>query len=231
MFTKFIYLDTNQIQFEVQNISKEIIPLKNRFVDPIAKISFIYVPGGCFNMEDTFVDKNKKKSVHNVHLYGYFIMINPVTRKEWEFVINNNSSYTERYQEVKYKCVTSYNDAQSFIHKLNNMSQVKTYRLPTEAEWLYAKRNAGKTEKLPVVNNYNSLLRWNLLGNNSNKKNPYYEWCEDMFQSNSYKRLIVHSGLNGYSNHDAFRLVCSTRSVIMYESKKQKRNRLWHLDI
>jgi formylglycine-generating enzyme required for sulfatase activity len=68
----------------------------------------------------------------------------PVTQQQWEAVMGNNPSHFKG-DTLPVETV-SWDDAQTFIHKLNHLSGKQRYRLPTEAEWEYACR-AGTTSE------------------------------------------------------------------------------------
>ncbi len=61
-----------------------------------------------------------------------------VTQKQWEAVMGNNPSYFKG-GSLPVETV-SWDDAQTFIQKLNTLTGKKLYRLPTESEWEYACR-------------------------------------------------------------------------------------------
>ena len=203
VYTKSIYLAANQIKFEVQNISKKIFPSKNSFIDPITKMEFIYIPGGCFKMGDTFDDgESNEKPVHDVHLYGFFMGKYPVTQGQWDIVMNNNPSHLKKGKNYPVEKV-SWNDAKSFIQKLNHRSKGNIFRLPTEAEWEYAARSGGKNEKYAGGQNIEEVAWYE---NNSNgstqivgQKSPnglglhdmsgnVWEWCEDKYFDKAYSK-------------------------------------------
>jgi len=210
IFTESIQLDVDKIHFEIQNISKDIIPLKNTFIDPVTKMEFVYVRGGCFKMGDTSENANKKP-VDDVNLYGFFMGKHPVTQGQWEIVMHNNPSHFQKGKNYPVENI-SWNDTQVFIQKLNNLSKGNTYRLPTEAEWEYAARSGGKNEKYAGGQNIENLAWYK---NNSNvsthevgQKFPntlglhdlsgnVWEWCADFYQDSGLRVLRGGSWRSG----------------------------------
>ena len=68
----------------------------------------------------------------------------PVTQQQWEAVMGNNPS---RFKGDSLPVDSvSWDDAQTFIQKLNQLSGKQHYRLPTEEEWEYCCR-AGSTSE------------------------------------------------------------------------------------
>lgn len=118
--------------------------------DPITGMEFVSVPGGCFQMGDTFGDgESDEKPVHEVCVGSFMLGKYEVTQGQWKKVMGNNPSKntswfssTDDYPVEQ----VSWDDAQEFIKKLNHQSG-RNYRLPTEAEWEYAARSGGKKEK------------------------------------------------------------------------------------
>lgn len=163
----------------------------------------VAVDGGTFWMgsadDDSEADDDEKPR-HQVTLSSFSIGQTEVTQELWEAVMGNNPSY-HKGANLPVERV-SWNDSQTFISKLNEMTGQK-FRLPTEAEWEYAARGgkyshgykyAGSndidavawyvsncnSETHPVAQKQaNELGLYDMSGN-------VYEWCQDWYSSNYY---------------------------------------------
>lgn len=182
------------------------------------------IPGGPFQMgspEDDKTAYGDEKSQHKVTVPDFLLGRFPVTQALWKEVVNADSEgFTQQYPDISLDPTpslfegddlpvesVSWVDAQTFIEKLNTLTQSSRpdgyfYRLPTEAEWEYAARggifhiqgcqysggerlkdlgwfgdNSGSITK-PVGQKYpNQLGICDLSGN-------VYEWCEDDWHDN-----------------------------------------------
>ena len=148
-------------------------------------IEMVFVEGGTF-------DINKD---YRVTLSSYYIGKYEVTQAQWKAVMGNNSSKFSG-DNLPVENVNWY-DVQEFIKKLNATTG-KNYRLPTEAEWIFASRggNQSKGYKYSGSNNINEVAWYE---KNSNKKSHTVgtrlpnelgiydmsgnvsEWCSDWF--------------------------------------------------
>jgi formylglycine-generating enzyme required for sulfatase activity len=105
-------------------------------------IELVKIPPGSFMMGSS----NGGPFEQPVHLvtisYSFYMGKYEVTQSQWQSVMGSDPS--------AFYCVNcpvdavTWNDAQGFIRKLNQMNDAYTYRFPTEAEWEYACR-AGTT--------------------------------------------------------------------------------------
>lgn len=105
-------------------------------------IEFAAVPPGRFFMgSDT--DDEQQKPRHMVQITkGFEMATTETTEKQWNTVMSAGKGGSEMP-----KVNVSWNEAQAFIAKLNQRGDGYVYRLPTEAEWEYAARSTGKTER------------------------------------------------------------------------------------
>ena len=141
-------------------------------------IEMVLVKGGCFQMGSNVADEFKneilksffmgEKPVHEVCLNDFYLGKYEVTQGQWKVVMGNNPS---KFQDCGDACPVeqvSWNDAQEFIRKLNQMFG-KNYRLPTEAEWEYAARSGGKKEEYSGTNDRASVGNYAWYEDNSGK--------------------------------------------------------------
>lgn len=107
----------------------------------------IAVEGGTFTMGATAEQGSDAYSnespTHQVTLSSYMIGKTEVTQELWQAVMGSNpSDHSGTNLPVEQ---VSWNDCQTFITKLNNLTG-KNFRLPTEAEWEYAARGGNKSQ-------------------------------------------------------------------------------------
>ena len=104
--------------------------------------TMIFVKGMTFTMGDKSplgnspIYDSSEKPRHKVRIDDYYIGQTEVTQALWVAVMGNNPA---KYNVNKLNPVeqVSWEDCQTFIQKLNNLTGEK-FRLPTEAEWEFA---------------------------------------------------------------------------------------------
>lgn len=110
------------------------------------RFTMVYVEGGTFTMGGTSEQGDdwwdEERPTHSVTLSGYYIGETEVTQALWSAVMGYNPSYFKG-SDLPVENV-SWEDAQSFISKLNQLMGL-SFRLPTEAEWEYAARGGSKS--------------------------------------------------------------------------------------
>ena len=115
---------------------------KNNQVTNDLGMVFVKIKPGTFTMGPA----SRKKGAHPVTLtQAYFIQTTEVTQGQWKQVMGNNPSEFKACGDDCPVERVSWNDAQQFIRKLNQMPSGGQYRLPTEAEWEYAARAKTRT--------------------------------------------------------------------------------------
>ena len=108
--------------------------------------NMVYVSGGTFTMGATSEQgrdaDDDEKPTHSVTLSSFYLCKYEVTQALWQAVMGNNPS-SFRGNNLPVENV-SWNDCQTFISRLNNLTGRK-FRLSTEAEWEYAARGGNRS--------------------------------------------------------------------------------------
>ena len=159
----------------------------------------VWVEGGSFLMGVTSKHYNialsNEEPVHKVTLSGFFISKYEVTQELWTAVMGENPSQFGGNLRRPTETVT-WNDCQDFIRKLNQLT-MKTFRLPTEAEWEYAARGGNQSAGYTYAgNNICGRVAWYISDSTYpvGQKQPnelglydmsgnVWEWCHDWYDS------------------------------------------------
>lgn len=185
------------------------------------QFKMIGVSGGTFTMGATSEqgsDANgDEKPAHQVTLSSYSIGETEVTQALWQAVMgysptSDGSKWTSKYGlgDDYPAYYVSWNDCQSFITKLNQLTG-RTFRLPTEAEWEYAARggNQSKNYKYSGSNTIGDVAWYSVNSYDLETSNSNYgthevktkqanelgiydmsgnvnEWCNDWYGSSYY---------------------------------------------
>ncbi|NWH06904.1 SUMF1/EgtB/PvdO family nonheme iron enzyme [Desulfobacter latus] len=186
------------------------------WTEPVTGMVFVWVPGDCFQMGDTFGDgASDEKPVHQVCLDGFWMGKTEVTQGQWKKIMGNNPSRFKSGDSYPVETV-SWHDAKKFISKLNTKSG-QEFKLPSEAQWEYAARDGGKKVRFGTGKNIISSDEANFDARAEYKKSysrsgqyreqttdvgsfapnglglydmsgNVYEWCEDVYDENAYAK-------------------------------------------
>lgn len=179
-------------------------PAIKTFHDPSTRMEFIFIKGGCFPMGDTFgVGDTDEKPVHEVCVDDFYLGKFEVTQAQWQTVMGNNPS-DFKGPDLPVDTV-SWKDSQDYIRALVRRAGFKPrpYRLPTEAEWEYACRSGGRTERYCGGDDAGALA-WHAANSTSRSqrvgtKEPnslglydmsgnVWEWCSDWYSNGYYAK-------------------------------------------
>lgn len=106
-------------------------------------MEFVYIQPGTFTMGSPLdeVGRDSSEHPHNVTISsGFYIQTTEVTQGQWEQVMGDNPAHFLLCGEDCPVENISWEMAQDFIGRLNELENTIMYRLPTEAEWEYAAR-------------------------------------------------------------------------------------------
>jgi sulfatase modifying factor 1 len=167
--------------------------------EPFTGMEFVLVPGGCYEMGDTFGDGEADgKPVHEVCVGDFYLGKYEVTVGQFKLFVSETGYRTdaekgggcytwtvknwEQEKGTNWKkpasfaqddnhpvVCISWQDAQEFVRWLSKNSG-QQLRLPTEAEWEYAARSGGKKEKWAGTDNESSLGDYAWFSDNSESR-------------------------------------------------------------
>jgi len=182
-------------------------PRHATYTETIGDVSFtmVAIRGGSFDMGSPADESwrwDDEGPQHRVSVPDFHMGQTVVTQELWQAVMGNNPSYFTGSGPQAPVDQVSWNDAQEFLRKLNQLTG-KTYKLPTEAQWEYAAGGGANNRTIWAgTNDVNDLDDYAWYNNNSDsethpvkEKRPntlglydmsgnVWEWCEDDGQGN-----------------------------------------------
>ena len=161
-------------------------------------MEFVFVHPGSFTMGSEN-GRDEEKPAHRVTItQGFLLGKTEVTAGDWKAVMGRepNNFKGDNFPVL----FVSWNQAQEFIQRLNQMNDGYTYRLPTEAEWEYACRagtageyandlewlawyESNSNDKVHKVG-YKHPNAWGLYDMEGN----VWEYCQDWYEKDYYRQ-------------------------------------------
>jgi formylglycine-generating enzyme required for sulfatase activity len=204
---KLLFLGLTLTSFSIFAQKESVSPANTskfeNIMETVNGVNFnlVAIKGGSFAMGCQADENNKcdadERIVHPVTVSDFYLAQTEVTQALWTAVMGRNPSKLRGCDDCPVEHI-SWLDAQEFIEKLNKITG-KNYRFPTEAEWEYAAKGGGVSQKYKYCGS-NKLddVAW-YLDNNQNRTHPVgkkkpnelglydmsgnvYEWCQDWYQ-------------------------------------------------
>ncbi|MBF0379576.1 MAG: SUMF1/EgtB/PvdO family nonheme iron enzyme [Magnetococcales bacterium] len=192
--------------------TKHITRAGERWKDPGSGINFVWVPKGCFYMGSKKGDQDEQP-LHKVCVDGFWIGKYEVSLREWNKVLDSNipKQKLDNFPVVR----VSLGKVNRFINKMNT-SKSNRFRLPTEAEWEYACRSAGKNELFAGGANINAVAWY--FNNSKGSRQPVgmkkanklgihdmsgnvWEWVQDSYSKTAYSNHSLNNPVNNFGSN------------------------------
>ncbi len=194
-------------------------------------------------MGDTLNQGNEmEQRVHEVTLSDFYMTRFPITQSQWRVLMDDNPS-NFRHPDNPVEQVT-WTEACRYAEKLSDTTKTGVkFHLPTESQWEYAARGAGKDDLYAGGADIDSVAWYE--GNSHGRSHPVgqklpnalglydlsgnvWEWCQDTFHTDAYRQhkgldpVITTSGPDrvirgGSWNMDAWSARCARRFSFRFD--------------
>jgi formylglycine-generating enzyme required for sulfatase activity len=192
--------------------------LASEYHDALTGMKFVYVKGGCYQVTRSGdADLVREGQSRELCVDDFWIGKYEVTQREWLQIIGRNPSKFKG--DLRPVDTVSWDDAQAFVDQLSQKSS-QAYRLPTEAEWIYAasggekqqawggtseageladfawyKENCNKTTHIVGSRRPNVLGLYDMTGN-------VWEWVQDYAGENPIRKGGSWANIDRFGRND-----------------------------
>jgi formylglycine-generating enzyme required for sulfatase activity len=220
-FAGSVAKDTVLEPLRANSIDIDVVPFWQTVLTNSIGMEFVLIPAGTFMMGSPDSDAESwlvERPAHHVTIsQPFYLGKYPVTQAQWEAVTGYNPSGFKGHPNQPVENV-SWNDALTFLQKLNAREGCGDYCLPTEAQWEYACRAGTETPRYhPDVNAIawyqghshgssqpvgqilpNAWGLYDMLGN-------VWEWCHDGLRTYTADAAVDPMGPTGAGIDRVFR--------------------------
>jgi formylglycine-generating enzyme required for sulfatase activity len=175
------------------------------FTDTICGLEMLRIPGGTFQMGDTFGQgMPTEQPVHGVTLDDYYLARFVVTQEQWMRLMPDNPSKNQGLNLPVEQ--VDWEQAVTFARLLTERHQGRyLFDLPSEAQWEFAARSGGKQERYAGGDRIDTLAWYE--ANSQGRTQPVgtrapnglglydmsgnvWEWCRDHYVEDAYNRPV-----------------------------------------